>query len=311
MFVQQQQVVSWDSYLALYKRYLKLERGLSENTLVSYELDVLKLFRYLRDNDMTLSITAVDEADIQQFLYAISAWIAPTTQSRIISGLKGFFGFLVLEKYIEQSPMDLVEIPKLGRSLPEVLSTEEIDLLVAQIDGNSKEGYRNRTIVETLYSCGLRVSELVQLRLSDLFFDEGFIRIIGKGAKHRLVPIGAGTMAYIQQYIAEIRSGQTVSKASSDIVFLNRRGAQLTRAMIFTIVKRLALKAGLSKNVSPHTFRHSFATHLLENGADIRAIQLMLGHESITTTEIYTHVNRAHLRKVMDDFHPRNTSVLD
>lgn len=299
---------NWNKYIRLYKNYLKLERGLTENTIVSYEMDILKFSNYLQSNDWMVSVAEVTEQEVQHFLYAISSVIAANTQSRIISGLKGFFNFLVLERYAEKSPMELIEIPKLGRSLPEVLTVEEIDLLLGQIDHGSAEGYRNRVIIETLYGCGLRVTELVQLRLSDLFFEEGFIRIIGKGSKHRFVPIGEETTGFLNRYIREIRIHQTVKKESSDIVFLNRRGGQLTRAMIFTVVTRLAVLAGLQKKVSPHTFRHSFATHLLENGADIRAIQLMLGHESITTTEIYTHVGRAHLRKVMVDFHPRNAS---
>ncbi|MCP1995624.1 site-specific tyrosine recombinase [Flavobacterium sp. HSC-61S13] len=306
-FDQQKEPDHWGKYIRLYKNYLKLERGLSENSMISYELDVLKFYRYLHTHDLMVDLEILSEEEVQHFLYAISSVIAPATQSRIISGLKGFFNFLVLERYIQQSPMDLIEIPKLGRSLPEVLSLEEIDLLVEQIDQATDEGYRNRVIIETLYGCGLRVTELVTLRLSDLFFDEGFIRIIGKGSKHRLVPIAPDTIGYLSRYIDEIRTHQSIKKEASDIVFLNRRGGQLSRAMIFTIIKRLAVKASIDKNISPHTFRHSFATHLLEHGADIRAIQLMLGHESITTTEIYTHVNREHLRKVLVDCHPRNS----
>lgn len=300
------EVQNWNQPIRFYKNYLKLERGLAENTIVSYELDILKFYNYLRNNDLFIAADQVGEEEVQHFLYAISSVIAANTQSRIISGLKGFFNFLILEKHIDKSPMELIEIPKLGRSLPEVLSLEEIDLLVDQIDHGTAEGYRNRVIIETLYGCGLRVSELVSLRLSDLFFEEGFVRVVGKGSKHRFVPVGKETIDFINRYISEIRVHQVVKKESSDIVFLNRRGGQLSRAMIFTLIKRLVLRADIRKNVSPHTFRHSFATHLLENGADIRAIQLMLGHESITTTEIYTHVNRAHLRKVLSDCHPRN-----
>lgn len=306
-FDQQDERQHWGKYIRLYKNYLKLERGLSENSIISYELDILKFYHYLHTNGLMVDVENLSEEEVQHFLYAISSVIAATTQSRIISGLKGFFNFLVLERYMDRSPMDLIEIPKLGRSLPEVLSLEEIDLLVEQIDQSSDEGYRNRVIIETLYGCGLRVTELVTLSLSDLFFDEGFIRIIGKGSKHRLVPIAPDTIDYLNRYIDEIRRHQSVKKEASDIVFLNRRGGQLSRAMIFTIIKRLAVKASMDKNISPHTFRHSFATHLLEHGADIRAIQLMLGHESITTTEIYTHVNREHLRKVLVDCHPRNS----
>lgn len=296
----------WEKNIKMFTTYLKLERGLSENSLESYELDVRKFLMYLRGYDQEYKLEEIDVALVQEFLYSIAEIVAPTTQARIISGLKNFFNYFILEGYIEKSPVELIEAPKTGRKLPDTLSLEEIDLLIGAIDQSTPEGFRNKVMLEVLYSCGLRVSELVGLRLSDLFFEEGFIRVIGKGSKHRFVPIDEHSMELITLYINTIRSQYTVKKESSDIVFLNRRGAQLTRAMIFTIIKRLAVEVELNKNISPHTFRHSFATHLLENGADIRAIQVMLGHESITTTEIYTHISTERLRVVLEDYHPRS-----
>jgi len=295
----------WEGNIKMFTNYLKLERGLSSNSIESYELDIRKFISYLEGFDDKFLINTIDRALVQEFLYSITEVVAPTTQARIIAGLKNFFNYFILEGYIKISPVELIETPKLGRKLPDVLSVEEIDLLISAIDLSSNEGFRNKVMLETLYSCGLRVSELVGLRLSDLFFEEGFIRVIGKGSKHRFVPIDSNTIELITLYNDSIRVHMTVKKDSSDILFLNRRGGQLTRAMIFTIIKRLAVEINLQKNISPHTFRHSFATHLLENGADIRAIQLMLGHESITTTEIYTHVTTDRLRSVLEEFHPR------
>lgn len=295
----------WEGNIKMFTNYLKLERGLSVNSIESYELDIRKFISYLEGFDDKFLINTIDRALVQEFLYSIAEVVAPTTQARIIAGLKNFFNYFILEGYIKISPVELIETPKLGRKLPDVLSVEEIDLLISAIDLSTNEGFRNKVMLETLYSCGLRVSELVGLRLSDLFFEEGFIRVIGKGSKHRFVPIDPNTIELITLYNDSIRVHMTVKKDSSDILFLNRRGGQLTRAMIFTIIKRLAVEINLQKNISPHTFRHSFATHLLENGADIRAIQLMLGHESITTTEIYTHVTTDRLRSVLEEFHPR------
>ena len=296
----------WAYYLGIFRTYLKLERALSENSIENYTFDVERLIEHLDKYDQAISPLEVTPDLIQEFLYQINAEVAPSSQSRIISGLRSFFNFLILERFLEKSPMDLIEIPKMGRKLPDVLALEEIDLLIEGIDHSTPEGYRNRVILETLYSCGLRVSELTHLRKSDLFFEEGFIRIIGKGEKHRFVPIGPDTIEYINRYLEEVRSHLKIDPKHSDVVFLNRRGRQLTRAMIFTIVKNAAVEIGLKKKISPHTFRHSYATHLLENGADIRVIQLLLGHESITTTEIYTHVNRGQLRTVLENFHPRS-----
>ncbi len=296
----------WERNIKLFVNYLKLERGLSDNSITSYELDVRKFLYFVEGFEKEYTIETIDDDMIQSFVYHLSQFVAPTSQARIISGLKNFFNYFILEHYIERSPVELIDPPKTGRKLPDVLSLEEIDLLISAIDQSSNEGYRNKVILETLYSCGLRVSELVNLRISDLFFEEGFIRVLGKGDKHRFVPIDTQTIKYITTYITTIRNKMTVKKDDVDIIFLNRRGGRLTRAMIFTIIKRLALDIKLEKNISPHTFRHSFATHLLENGADIRIIQAMLGHESITTTEIYTHVSTERLRVVMESFHPRS-----
>ncbi|MHC5201267.1 site-specific tyrosine recombinase XerD [Myroides sp. LJL119] len=296
----------WKTHLSSFATYLKLERGLSNNSIQSYLLDVQKFITYLKGYQQSYGIEQINDQMVQEFIYQISNYVSGPTQSRIISGLKNFFNFFVLEGYIQRSPVEHITSPKQTRKLPEVLSMQQIDSLILAIDQSSDIGYRNRVILETLYSCGLRVSELTNLRISDLFFQEGFIRVIGKGDKHRFVPIDKDTQGYIQTYITQIRSQLNVQKGSGDIVFLNRRGAQLTRAMIFTIVKDLANNIGLNKVISPHTFRHSFATHLLDNGADIRIIQLLLGHESITTTQIYTHISSERLQQVLTEFHPRS-----
>jgi|SRR5690554_5354110 len=297
--------MNWQQALKDYQNYLRLERGLSENSVVNYSLDVRKLKKWLDSNNIETSPIAISEETVRQFIYEIAKTINPRTQSRIISGLKGFFNYLVFEDYRKSNPLELVQSPNLGRKLPDTLALEEIDSLIGAVDLGSKQGERNRAILETLYGCGLRVSELTNLKISDLFFDEGFIKVTGKGSKDRLVPIGATTIKYINIYRNEIRVHQEIAPLAKDTLFLNQHGRQLTRAMIFTIVKQLAEKAGIRKTISPHTFRHSFATHLLENGADLRAIQQMLGHESITTTEIYTHIDRKHLTEVMNKFHPR------
>ncbi len=297
---------SWQITLQSYIHYLKLERGLAENSIESYELDLMKFVQFLNHSEIVVTPQAVTPEHINEFVYQISTLLAPTSQARIISGLKSFFTFLIVDGQIEKAPTDLLEVPKLGRKLPEVLAMEEIDAMIETFDLSVNEGYRNKVMLELLYSCGLRVSELVNLRLSDLFFEEGFIRVIGKGSKHRFVPIDPDTMRFITLYKETIRNHMQVKKEDSDVVFLNRRGGRLTRAMIFTIVKQAAKKVNIQKNISPHSFRHSFATYLLENGADIRMIQLMLGHESILTTEIYTHISREKLKGVMDQYHPRS-----
>ena len=254
---------------------------------------------------MDVSPISISEEVIQQFIYSVSKQVNARSQARIISGLKSFFNYLVFEDYRNNNPLELIETPKTGRKLPDTLSLEEIDALINAVDLSSNEGERNRAMLETLYGCGLRVSELVSLKISDLFFEEGFVKITGKGNKQRFVPIGHLTQKYIQLYKENVRSNVPVKKGFEDTLFLNRRGSQLTRAMIFTIIKDLATKINLNKTISPHTLRHSFATHLLENGADLRSIQLMLGHESITTTEIYVHLDRKFLAEVMNTYHPR------
>lgn len=297
--------MNWENALKDYRHYLKIERGLAANTIENYALDVEKLSNWVVANEIKTSPVSISEGEVQQFIYELAKKMNARSQARIISGLRSFFSYLVFEDYRKTNPLELIESPKTGRKLPATLSTEEIDTLIAAIDLSKPEGERNRAILETLYGCGLRVSELTNLQLSDLFFDEGFIKVTGKGSKSRFVPIAETTCKYIKLYIKHIRAHQDIQKGHEDTLFLNRRGKQLTRAMIFTIITRLASMIGLQKKISPHTFRHSFATHLLENGADLRAIQQMLGHESITTTEIYVHMDRSHLRRVMEEFHPR------
>ena len=298
-------MMNWQQAIKDYQNYLKIERGLSPNSIVNYTMDLEKLQSYLDEYSIAEKPVHIRRETVQEFIYSIAKVVTPRTQARIISGLKGFFNYLVFEDYREDNPMDLIETPKIGRKLPDTLSETEINSLIAAIDLSTPEGERNRAIIETLYGCGLRVSELINLKLSDLYFDEDFIQVTGKGNKQRFVPISGINQKYINIYRNEVRVHLPIQKEYEDIVFLNRRGKQLTRAMIFTIVKQLAEKVGLQKNISPHTFRHSFATHLLENGADLRAIQQMLGHESITTTEVYMHVNRSHLSKILNEFHPR------
>ena len=297
--------MNWKHALKDYTTYLKLERGLSKNSILSYTRDIEKLMSFLESNDINTSPIKIDKLTVQQFIYEIAKVVNPRSQARIISGLKSFFGYLIFEDYRKDNPLDLIESPKIGRKLPDTLSETEIDNLINAIDLSTPEGERNRAMLETLYGCGLRVSELIGLRISDLFFEEDFIKVTGKGDKQRFVPISEVNKKYIDIYRNEIRVHLNIQEGFQDILFLNRRGKQLTRAMIFTIVKNLAVAIGLQKNISPHTFRHSFATHLLENGADLRAIQQMLGHESITTTEIYMHVDRSHLAEVMNTYHPR------
>jgi len=297
--------MKWKQAIIHYQNYLKIERGLSHNSISNYSFDIKKLVHWLDENSIELSPIKIEEETIQQFIYTIAKEVNPRTQSRIISGLRGFFNYLVFEEYRTTNPLELIESPKIGMKLPDTLSLEEIDLLIATIDLSKAQGERNRAIIETLYGCGLRVSELIFLKISDLFFDEGFIKVTGKGDKQRFVPIGPQTEKYIKIYRKEIRIHQKINPSAKDTLFLNRRGNALSRAMIFHIVKELAEKAGIKKKISPHTFRHSFATHLLENGADLRAIQQMLGHESITTTEIYTHIDKSHLTQIINTFHPR------
>jgi len=297
--------MKWSNALKDYQLYLKIERGLSKNSIDNYALDVKKLISFIDSNNINNSPINITSEIIQQFIYEAAKQVNARSQSRLISGLRSFFNYLVFEDYRKDNPLELIESPKIGRKLPDTLSEEEIDHIIKAIDLSKPEGERNRAMLETLYGCGLRVSELINLKLSDLFFDEGFIKVTGKGDKQRFVPIIDITQKYINIYRNEIRIHLNIQSGHEDTLFLNRRGKQLTRAMIFTIIKQLAEKIGLKKSISPHTFRHSFATHLLQNDADLRSIQLMLGHESITTTEIYVHLDKSHLTKVVEKYHPR------
>mgnify|MGYP000677375898 FL=1 len=296
--------MTWQHALDDFKMYLTIECGLTENSVLNYEFDIKKLMRYLKEFDIESPPESITEDELKDFIYTMSKVINARSQARLISGLKRFFDYLIFENLRSDNPMALIESPKIGQKLPEVLSTAEIDKLISSIDLTHPQGERNRAILETLYACGLRVSELTNLKLSDLFFDEGFIKVHGKGQKDRFVPINSRAIKYINLYKDEVRTHQEPKPGETDILFLNRRGKRLTRAMIFTIIKQLAKSINLQKTVSPHTFRHSFATHLLENGADLRAIQQMLGHESIITTEIYTHLDKTHLKNVIDNYHP-------
>lgn len=298
--------MKWQHAIKDYQLFLKIERGLSQNSIDSYTRDIHKLLRYLEENNINISPIAIDLEVIQGFIYEVAKAVKPTTQSRIISGLRNFFDYLIFEDYRNNNPTELIETPKIGRKLPDTLSFAEINELIDAIDLSHPQGERNRTIIETIYSCGLRVSELVHLKMSDLFFDEGFIRVLGKGNKERFAPINFNTQKYISLYIKDIRIHINAQKGFEDTLFLNRRGKSLTRQMIFMIIKDLALKINLNKKIGPHTLRHSFATHLLEGGADLRAIQQMLGHESITTTEIYVHLDKTYLKNVVEKYHPRN-----
>jgi integrase/recombinase XerD len=301
--------MKWQNAIRDYQLYLKIERGLSQNTLDSYTRDLEKLMLFLEENEINSSAIVIDEITIQQFIYEVAKKVNPRSQARIISGLRSFFDYLVFENYRETNPTDLIEAPKIGRKLPDTLSEDEINELISAIDLSHPQGERNRTIIETLYSCGLRVSELITLKISDLFFDEGFIKVTGKGNKERFVPIHYSAQKYISIYISEIRSHLKPIKSFEDTLFLNRRGKGLTRQMIFTILKDVSIKINLKKKISPHTLRHSFATHLLKNGADLRAIQQMLGHESITTTEVYVHLDTSYLKEVVEKFHPRKSPL--
>lgn len=295
----------WDSYKKSYKAYLQLEKSLSDNSVQAYLRDLEKLTQYLQSENNLKSPSEIVLKDLQHFV----EWIAKlginaTSQARIISGIRSFFKFCIIENIITKDPSVLLDAPKLKRSLPDVLSFEEIEKIIAAIDLSKPDGTRNKAILETMYSCGLRVSEVVNLKLSQLYLDVGFVRVIGKGNKERLVPIGSSAIKYINIYRNTVRVHQSIQPGEEDILFLNRRGKRLTRVMIFLIIKDLVRKAEIKKNISPHTFRHSFATHLVEGGADLRAVQEMLGHESITTTEIYTHLDREFLRKTLERFHP-------
>jgi len=296
--------MNWNESILDYSHYLKIERGLSSHTIQNYIRDVKKLISFIDKKKITCTPIEINEDLIQQFIYEIAKEINPRSQARIISGLRSFFDYLIFENYRVSNPTDLIETPKIGVKLPNTLSEQEINSLISAIDLSKAEGERNRAMLETMYSCGLRVSELIDLKISDLFFEEGFIKIVGKGNKERFVPIHSSAQNYIMLYINEIRTQLTIKKGFEDTLFLNRRGKSLSRQMIFMILKALAIKINLNKKISPHTFRHSFATHLLKNGADLRAIQQMLGHESITTTEVYVHLDTSYLKKIVEKYHP-------
>ena len=296
--------MSWRRLINDFKFYLQIERGLSKNTVISYSHDISSFVDFMENNNIKESPQNCSKETLQQFIFTQSKLIGSNSQARRVSDLKSFFNFLIFENYCQDSPADLIEAPKIGRKLPQILNTNEIEKILDGIELNKSQGQRNRAIIETLYGSGLRVSELVEITLSNIFIKENIIRVNGKGGKQRLIPLGSYSKKFIQIYIDEIRPFEKIK--DQDILFLNRNGKKMSRAMIFTIIKNAAKKVGIKKKISPHTFRHSFATHLLENGADLRTIQLLLGHESIITTEIYTHLDNKHLKKVMEEFHPRN-----
>ena len=299
--------MSWDFYINQFKSYLKIERSLSANSVEAYLHDIKLLNRYIDKEASGISPLEIGSVHLHNFLEFVGGLgLSAHSQARIISGLKSFFRFLIFEDIITEDPTTLIDTPKLGRKLPDTLSYHEIEAVMEQIDHSTPEGTRNRAMLETLYSSGLRVSELISLKLSNIYFDIGFVRVVGKGSKERLVPIGKPALKYIKLYLDGVRCHLEIKKGHEDFAFLNRRGKQLTRVMVFIIIKNLTIKAGISKKVSPHTFRHSFAAHLIEGGADLRAVQEMLGHESITTTEIYTHLDRDYLKQVVKEFHPRS-----
>ena len=296
----------WDKLIKNFKNYLKIERNLSENTITSYLFDLQKLNIFLEENNFSSNPSYIKESTLKKFVYEISKKIKPSSQARIISGIKRFFDFLILENILNENPLQNIETPKIGSKLPTTLTVKEIDKLIDSIDIKSKNKIRNKAIIEILYSCGLRVSELITLKVSDLYFNESIIKVIGKGNKERFVPISKGAINYIEKYLNEIRIFQKIKKGSEDTLFLNERGNGLSRVMIYIILNDLKIKAEINKKIGPHTLRHSFATHLLENGADLITIQNMLGHENIVTTERYLHVNRKHLVESISKYHPRN-----
>ena len=299
--------MSWKVYIKGYKSFLALEKSLSGNTIEGYMRDVEKLVQFLEMNYPATTPKDVELKHLQSFLVWINELgMTASSQARTISGIKGFYKYLLLEDVLNHDPTALLEAPRLGRKLPDVLNIEDINRIINAIDLSKPAGQRNKAMLETLYSCGLRVSELVNLKISNLYFNDCFIKVLGKGDKERLVPIGSTAIKYINIYKNEVRVHEIPKKDQEDILFLNGRGKALSRVMVFTVIKQLAAKTGLKKHISPHTFRHSFATHLIDGGADLRAVQEMLGHESITTTEIYTHLDREYLRQAIIQFHPRS-----
>ena len=298
--------MNWSKAISDYKIFLKIERGLSKNSIESYSSDLKSLYNFLKKNNFSENPKKCDSEIIKKYIYEQSKINNSKTQARRISGLKSFFDYLTFESYIKINPTDLIETPKIGKKLPDSLSINEIIKIIDNIDLSHPQGIRNRAIIETLYASGLRVSELTNLKLSNLFFKENLIKVFGKGNKERLVPMGKYSKKYLKIYIEDQRHKLRIKNNDSDSIFLNRNGRQLSRVMIFTIIKELAIKSNIKKNISPHTLRHSFATHLIENGADLRTIQKLLGHENIITTEIYTHLDTKYLKKIMKKFHPRN-----
>lgn len=299
--------MNWDKYIRGYIIFLKVEKSLSKNSTEAYLRDIRKFILYLDSLNNDISPAEVNKSHINDFIvYLNKNNLNAASQARIISGLKSFFKYLLLEDFIKTSPAELIETPRIGKKLPDTLSVEEINSIIESIDLSKPEGQRNRAILETLYSSGLRVSELININITNIYFNDGFIRVMGKGSKERLAPVGSFAIRQIKAYMSGYRVHLKIKKGSEDTLFLNRRGSKLTREMIFTIIKRQCIIAGINKKISPHTFRHSFATHLVEGGADLRAVQELLGHESITTTEIYTHINKEYLRETILRFHPRS-----
>ncbi|UCS95150.1 site-specific tyrosine recombinase XerD [Echinicola marina] len=296
----------WEKYIKQFVYYLKIERSLSQNSIIAYQHDIKRLTQHFNEYYPGLQLQGVQLVHLRSFVHDLASLeVSAYTQARVISGIKAFFKFLMYEDIIFEDPSVLLETPKLGRKLPDTLSYQEISQILEGIKLGEGEGHRNRAMLEVLYSSGLRVSELIELKLSNVYTDIGFLRVIGKGNKERLVPVGRDALKYLQIYMKEIRRHQKIAAGHEEYVFLNRRGKKLTRVMVFLMIKKIVAEVGIQKKVSPHTFRHSFATHLIEGGADLRAVQEMLGHESITTTEIYTHLDREYLRQVLTEFHPR------
>ncbi|MFD2287754.1 site-specific tyrosine recombinase XerD [Pedobacter petrophilus] len=297
----------WQSYIKGFRSYLKLERSLSANSVDAYLSDIEKLVQYFQSINYSPNLNEISRADLKAFISWLNdLGMLASTQARVISGLKAFFTYLILEEVVENNPMALIEAPKLSRRLPDTLNIIEINQLIDAIDASKPEGMRNKAILEVLYGCGLRVTELTELKISNLFPQIEFIKVIGKGNKERLVPIGSVALKLLDLYMNQVRVHMTIKKGNEDFIFLNRFGAKLSRISIFNLIKSLAITTGIKKTISPHTLRHSFATHLIEGGADLRAVQEMLGHSSITTTEIYTHIDRDYLREVITQFHPRS-----
>lgn len=299
--------MNWELEIEGFKNYLKIEKGLSDNSIHAYITDLYKLVQFLKEKKYDISPEQVKLDNLKEMIeWVNNKGISPRTQARIISGIKSFYKYLLIEEKVDRDPTALLETPKVGRKLPEILAVEEIDTIINAVDTKKPEGQRNKAILETLYSCGLRVSELIDLKISNLFFESGFVKIEGKGSKERLVPISTKAIKEINLYLSEYRRNLKVHEDHEDILFLNRRGKKLSRVMIFTIIKNITKKLGFEKNISPHTFRHSFATHLIDGGANLRAVQEMLGHESIITTEIYTHLDKEYLKNTIIQYHPRS-----